>query len=300
MAIPEPPRVLRVAADLDWSITDRLRIVHVGQSGIVLASSAVTSDELLPVTFGARGLVPGGVHLPDAADVRRLVAHLGSARPSRAIDIGPGPDTVSLSSWPSTARPIRVDLSLRTRSIDPTAVSEIARLLRRWPGPTPASPAMDPGRQRTAAWRIAKAVVLGDRDPAPMVGRLIGSGPGSTPAGDDVLIGLLAAFGVARRADLLDPVAVRGCARLRARVADSLGRTTAASRHDLRSALRDTFCERVHELLAQVATAQTDSAALVTRAATWGGTSGLDLLHGVVAGAAAALAAHDRSMPGAA
>lgn len=159
---------------------------------------------------------------------------------------------------------------------------------------------MDPGRQRTAAWRIAKAVVLGDRDPAPMVGRLIGSGPGSTPAGDDVLIGLLAAFGVARRAGLLDPVAVRGCARLRARVADSLGRTTAASRHDLRSALQDTFCERVHELLAQVATAQTDSAALVTRAATWGGTSGLDLLHGVVAGAAAALAAHDRSMPGAA
>ena len=71
--------------------------------------------------------------------------------------------------------------------------------------------------------------------------RLIGAGPGSTPAGDDVVVGVLAALRATGRDDAAAAIGRASC-RL-------LDRTTSASRMYLSAAADGRFAERVHELV---------------------------------------------------
>ena len=45
------PASVRVADDMDWSVAHDLQIVHVGQSGTVLASDGAHERILVPLTF---------------------------------------------------------------------------------------------------------------------------------------------------------------------------------------------------------------------------------------------------------
>jgi hypothetical protein len=270
--------MVRIAHDVDWQATACLNVVHVGQSGIVLGPVQPDADLVIPVTFGDRPLAPGGFHLPVGSDVRAFVAAAQTARRTGG--------RVSLARWQAAANTVLVDLRLRSTALDPDAVRFLIRSLADYPAPVPPAPAMNSIRQRAAGWDLAHVVTSGIGDPAFAARGLIGSGPGSTPAGDDVLIGLMAGLEVARGAGLLDRAAGERTAALRAAVLDSLSRTTRISRHDLRSAVHGVFCERVHELVAALGR---PTHGLTNRAATWGATSGLDLLHGVAAAARVAL-----------
>jgi len=261
---------------MDWSVAHDLQIVHVGQSGTVLASDGAHERILVPLTFADRGLVPGGLHVGHAREVAELRAALeDAAHRSRRID---------LSAW-SVDVTSTVDLRLRASAIAADAVGVLAAGLAAV-RPVPGAPVMDPGPQRRLADALATAVVSGS-DGSPVLADLVGAGPGSTPAGDDVTVGVLAGFDVADRAGLLDAVGRDGLTRLREAVLPASVRTTWVARHDLRAAAAGRFCERVHRLAEALADPVRARHVLVD-AARWGATSGLDLAHGLRAAAHAA------------
>jgi hypothetical protein len=247
------PHRVRVdaSAPAPWCTRSDPSIVHVGHSAIVLRDGR----RLLVLSSDAFGLVPGGVELApaDLAAVRRESAS----------------GVVRLAHWrPAVVEP--VDLTLRPAPIDPDAVRILAVAAR-----TPARSGLDPARQRADAPALARAAVAGLPLEEPLL-RLIGAGPGSTPAGDDVVAGVLAGLHIANRPDT--------ASRLAAAVLPLLPRTTSASAHYLTAAADGRFAVRVHDLLAGLASpAAANRAARVARA--HGGTSGLDLLAGI-AGAA--------------
>jgi hypothetical protein len=117
---------------------------------------------------------------------------------------------------------------------------------------------------------------------------LIGLGPGLTPSGDDVLVGVAAA---------LFALADGRAGQIAAIWADLAGtRTTplAASFH--RHAADGEFHERLHILLAAVLAGPTsDIGDAIRRAAAWGSTSGADTLVGVAAALDGAAVAGGRS-----
>jgi hypothetical protein len=105
---------------------------------------------------------------------------------------------------------------------------------------------------------------------------LIGLGPGVTPSGDDLLVGLEAALHA-----LADPRA----GFLAAALTDIDERTTVVAATLLRRAAQGEFAERIHRLLA--ALLGPDDRAIpgaIERAVAWGATSGTDCLVGVLAG----------------
>jgi hypothetical protein len=274
-----PPRSLRVPQDAVagvWSGT--VRTVHVGQSAVLL--SALDGDVLLPVTSGVRGLVPGGVCLPDARELGALAAAAA------------GPGLLDLVGWAAAVdAAARTDLAVRAGDVDPAAAARLARESGGGPAgetsggaghaPTVAGP-MDPRPLRARAAPLALAA-LGDRDRVHrLLRQLVGAGPGSTPSGDDVVVVLLAGLDRAG--------AARAAGRVRAALRPLLQRTTAVSRHDLAAAIDGQVAERVHVLLAALADPRLVPAA-VAAARGWGATSGLDLAAGVAAGAVAGVGA---------
>jgi hypothetical protein len=106
--------------------------------------------------------------------------------------------------------------------------------------------------------------------------RLIGAGPGSTPAGDDVVAGVLAGLRATR-----NPAAATA---LGAQVLPLLTRTTSSSAHYLASAVDGRFADRVHLLVAGLADVRSATRA-VRAASTFGASSGTDLLAGIAAAA---------------
>lgn len=224
---------------------------------------------LLPVTSAAHGLVPGGISLPCDADHRALVALAGR---SASLD---------LAAWgPLLGATRPTDLTVAPGPVDLTAARALAAAAL---APTSAGPvdvAMDPGPSRRRARALVRAGVEGDLPAVRLLLHiLVGTGPGSTPSGDDVVVGVLA--GLDRRADA---AARRASSAVRATLPDLLHRTTSVSRHDLAAAADGEVAERVHELLAATAHASRVPGA-VTAARAWGATSGLDLAAGVAAGA---------------
>lgn len=121
------------------------------------------------------------------------------------------------------------------------------------------------------------AAALGEASPdtAAIGARLIGLGPGLTPSGDDVLVGLVAALfalGDTRAAILAGTWAT--CAATRTT-------PVAASFH--RHAAAGDFAERLHDLLGAVLAGPPERiAGSVHRAAAWGATSGADTVLGVL------------------
>jgi hypothetical protein len=103
---------------------------------------------------------------------------------------------------------------------------------------------------------------------------LVGAGPGTTPSGDDVIVGAMAGL---RACGLADAATSLG-----RRVLPLLPATTTASGHYLRAAADGRFGEHVHELNDSLETGR-PAAAVIARASRWGATSGVDLLFGLVA-----------------
>lgn len=131
---------------------------------------------------------------------------------------------------------------------------------------------LSPATQRRLAPALAQALLTNDTVmAADTIGELIGRGPGSTPSGDDVIVGALAA---AHSLGLSV-----GAART---LSGKLSQTTAASRHDLWWALRGRVSERLLSLLGSFASPHLVPA-VAALARSWGHTSGLDLAAGATA-----------------
>src|SRR5271165_1573244 len=136
------------------------------------------------------------------------------------------------------------------------------------------------------SWPLAGAIVgalasggRGDLDDA--VRRTTGRGPGLTPAGDDVLVGVLAVLTAPGVAAGCEPVA----ARLRAALAPALPTTTEISRALLRQASQGHVSRPVWELASTLLSGSAAAASAQARAdvLSTGATSGGDTCAGLVA-----------------
>jgi hypothetical protein len=121
------------------------------------------------------------------------------------------------------------------------------------------------------------ALETGDRGAAAAVAaRLIGLGPGLTPSGDDVLVGIEAS---------LHALAHPSAGFLALALGDVDGRTPALAATFLRHAAAGEFAERLHALMAALLGPDDERiAAAIERAVAWGATSGTDCLVGVLIG----------------
>lgn len=246
--------------------TGQAGVVHVGQSAVLLTGDDGT--DLLVVTGAERGLTPGGVHVPEAA-LDRLCQDLAAAGADAVVD---------LTGW--CAAPVRrVDLRVPRVVPDPTALSLLHTAVHEGPGAVTAATAdvMDPGPQRALAGKTAVAALTADRRAAAdLLGRLVGAGPGATPAGDDVLVGVLAALYAVPH-----PAAVAAVELLADLLTPLLDHTTRASRQDLRAAAAGRFARHIHNQVRALGAADRVPSA-VSAAQRRGATSGTDLLCGLV------------------
>lgn len=271
----EVPRRVRIArGTTPWAV-GVLRVVHIGQSSLILAEiGSEAAGDLVAITAQERGLVPGGVCLPDDAELADL---LDVARRAAA-----GVGTLDLRRW-AESPPLEivvVDLRLRAVELDARAVAELRVRLAAADRLSAADLLMDSRPQRALAERLAEAALAGDeRTLRALLLRLVGSGPGTTPAGDDVVVGVLAT---------LSATHVDAHARLSRHLPALLGRTTAASRHDLAAASDGCYAEHIHRTVAALADVRLVPAT-IERARTWGATSGLDQAAGVAGSAIAIL-----------
>ena len=244
-------------------------------------ASAVTVDvdgELVTVARCRTGGLPTGILVDDAFEPRAL-----GIRPGDDVALEPWSlrlagivvDLRSAATWsPVLPRHGRPDDALERASALRSAAREADPRTRRDGAPS------DPVAADFDLRRALLAGALGRGDESGVVAaglKLIGLGPGLTPSGDDVLVGLgavLAATG--------DPLAVRVTPRWAEAAPD---RTTNVAAAFHRSAARGQFAERVHDLVAILLDGKVgEIPAAVTRAASWGATSGFDLLDGMAIG----------------
>jgi hypothetical protein len=258
----------------------RAAIVHVGQSAVVLRPverEHENPDGLLVITTDSAGLMPGGMRISRADFTARhprfaalhasgtLVDATPRTHSANAIDLHIRPATTHPSALGvlhrgmSTARPDAAGTRAATGALNVTSALDV----------------MDPEPLRRHAPLLAAAAVnTASADVRRLVGSLIGAGPGTTPTGDDIIVGALAAC---RLIDDREAFAVIAGA-----VAPLLANTTAASRHYLHAAIDGRFGEHIHELVA-AATGRSSPTMAVARAQSWGSSSGLDTLAGFLA-----------------
>lgn len=252
---------------IDASVVGRfaptpLRVVHLGQSALVLEAAIAEPGpaRLTILTVEGAGTMPGGACL-DLLEFDRL----------RALLVAIGPGLVDLSAWSATAESVeRIELHLPERALAPRAVATLLDALGRL-APSRTLPTPDPLRR--LAPQLAQQAVVGGVRPE-LLRTLVGAGPGTTPSGDDVIVGVLA--GLRTRGERHAALAL---GRL---VLPLLATTTAASGHYLLAAVEGRFGEHVHELVSSLAEAR-PPAATIAQASRWGATSGIDLLFGLAA-----------------
>ncbi len=225
----------------------------------MLETLAGDGGALVILTTAGAGVMPGGASL-DAPEFARLRALLARNRS----------DLVDLAAWNAPSAAEAVDLSLGERAIPAPAAHALLGALDALP-PSPALPSPDPLRR--LAPRLAGQALAGDVDGELLRG-LVGAGPGTTPSGDDVIVGVLAGLQAAGRA--------RAARTLARRALRLLPATTAASGHYLSAAADARFGEHVHELVAALSAGR-PPARTIGLAARWGATSGIDLLFGLAA-----------------
>jgi hypothetical protein len=151
------------------------------------------------------------------------------------------------------------------------------------------------GRAWTGAEGLAQTVVAALNEPsrlAAVLGRVIGRGPGLTPSGDDVVIGILAVLRAPAAASA-NPAAV-DC--LTHAIAPLLPTTTSISGHLLRQACDGLFSRPLQDLVAAL---RTDATAQhleqrVERLVAMGATSGADSGIGLLAAAPLVLLPPDK------
>jgi stage V sporulation protein SpoVS len=276
------PRWIRVpTGPRPWVVARAWRIVHVGQSAIILsAETDDTAARLMALTSQRRGLVAGGVCVSDDDDfgalARRLRVTTGSA------------SHVGLDAWSAIppAATTTVDLRIRGAAVHPEAVKLLSALLRGENEAVPTGAAMDPRPVRALAEPLSRAALArDDRRIAHLLSCLVGVGPGATPAGDDVIVGVLAGLDAAAGSLVDEAVARVTRDGIGARLRPLLARTTAIARHDLTAALAGEYAEHVQRTVGALADPRAVPAA-VAAARGWGATSGIDLATGMAAGLA--------------
>lgn len=227
---------------------------------------------LLAVADDAVGGLPDGVSVV-GGDLRQL-----GVRPGMRV-------TISATRWAIPEARLQIELSAA----------------RPWSPVLSVVPARDwSGRRGMVARRLESAVASGSLPGGPLISgadvamvdlndaisrrdtaaaaaaahRLIGWGPGLTPAGDDIITGAEAALHA-----VADPMAGFAGALL----ADVESRTTEVAAAMLRHAASGAFAERVHRLIQAT---MVDDLALngdpLRGTADWGATSGTDTLAGIV------------------
>jgi hypothetical protein len=276
VALPAPQGLRR---DVALSVERRLvslEVVHVGHSALVLGAGR----DLVPVTAPDRWLVPGGFQVTGQEDWAAL-----HDLTRRAAAMG---WTVTCAAWLDAAAPC--DLTVATaqrlavqgravqgravqgRATQDRAVQGRAAWLADWSTTSPAGVPASLDEARRPLLALA-AHALAEAPGA--LGRLVGAGPGTTPTGDDLVVGLLA--GLRATGDL--PRARR----LGEDVLGLLERTTRASRHELAAAADGRFGEALLDVVTAL-TAPTaragELASAAARLATWGASSGRDQAHG--------------------
>lgn len=224
-------------------------VEHVGRRTIVLSRP---DGELVYVTEDTSGLMPGGVSL-HAGAWEGIAARL--RRHPLAQPLG--------NDWLEPALPPATDLGVAAGGVQPVQVERLHALLEASAGPEqgPVQGADAP----TLALRLVATSVEALPD-------LVGVGPGTTPRGDDVTLGVLLGWQLAgRSADV---------ASLRASLPPLLALTTTASRHFLGWAIRGAFASPVRDL-ALALQGHGELEAVFRRLTAWGASSGLDVAHGV-------------------
>lgn len=235
-----------------WPGAVPVRVHHVGRRAIYLRGA---DGALLTVTDAGVGLAPRGVEVGTPAEFARTAR---AARDARA-------GTVVLDAH-ATAE---ADLTLLPGPVSDAALAALAgRLASRSASLRPEHAAL-----HGLGARLARELAAGI-DPTQAALALIGAGPGATPAGDDVVIGVFAAQTLAGRADL--------AAALASAVLPLLPRTTALSATWLRAAAAGEFASFVHALAAALADpARVPDAC--AKALAVGASSGLDTALALVA-----------------
>lgn len=267
----------RIDIDAPWfRCSHKLAVVHLGQSAVVLRTAG--GGRLLVVTDSSAGLMPDGICIDDAAfpavrdALKRKTAHGREVTSDQLVS--PALARTSLRLDPTHPDPEAID-ALRlhaARSEHRPAVG------MRW--------GMDPAPIRARSGALASAAVGGRaREVGAMLGTLIGAGPGTTPSGDDVIVGVLAGFVLTRQG--------RAATTICSALIPLLPRTTLASRHYLTAATQGRFGEHIHDLALAVA-GHTPTELAVDRARTWGSCSGLDVLSGLLAAAVTGFLTEER------
>ena len=266
----------RVAPLLERSaVFGEVRAVYRRALTIVVAGTAVT---IVPETAGG---------LPDGICVAEPFAPASQGICPGAVVHGvPGLLVLGTQLTIATDRARRWSPALPVYDVAPGSLQQRAAALEdarialaaapRWPS------GVVTGVPSAAVAELRAVLASGDVGCAIDVGaRLIGLGPGLTPAGDDLLVGV----GAALRSVGDD----RGRQVVAAWAARAIGRTTSVAESYHRHAARGDYAERLHDLLRAVLTGPLAGIPVAAeRAADWGATSGLDLLLGVSIGLAAA------------
>lgn len=290
VSIRPPTRVVVPATPHDWLPADIWTIVHVGQSAALLGGPRVASA--LVLTGRERGLAPDGIGLTEP-EFARLGLQLAAI--VRAANSAGRTATIDLSAWralhPTSVD--RVDLRIRPTRLAAKACADLSGLVRAVPTPDTGH-VMDPRPLRRLAGPLTVAALTARAGLVRAhLRHVVGAGPGATPAGDDVLIGVLATLHAAEGTALTAAQARRARQVIEEHLRPMLCSTTAASRHDLDAALRGDVAEHVHGALRALGDHALGPAA-VTEARRHGATSGIDLLSGLV-GAAQAVLRHGRA-----
>jgi hypothetical protein len=260
---PDPPPGLRrdraLAGRAD---VDALHVVYVGQAAAVLATRSGT---LVPVTAGPACLAPGGIGVPDRVALAPVLARWSELAGT------PAP-AINLQAWHAAATAVE----LRIPAVDRTDVTaaQVAELDRGLPDPSLRAEGFDPGDRAEELVRLVRAAHACQLGAC--VAATVGAGMGTTPAGDDVICGVLAG---------LDLLGFEGAhKRLGAAAAKRLAYTTRSSRHLLAAAAAGRYTEGLIGLAAALVSASAPAvrtALAVLRR--WGASSGLDQATGLAA-----------------
>jgi hypothetical protein len=231
--------------------------------------SAQRADLPFGIRVAAEGFDTLGLRCGDRVSVRSGFVGVGRASGALAIDCHAAPRWIP-------ARQGECAHGLANRLAFVAAQAQH----RAWPGSA----------------RMARAVTSALHDPTALAAALpevVGCGPGSTPAGDDVLVGI---FALLTSPHSGAAGATAACALQRA-LHPLLPTTTDISAHLLRQAARGLLARPVHELMSALngSPAAAPLGYAVLAVLDMGATSGADLCVGLLAAARAFLPIHDEN-----
>jgi len=273
------------------------RIAHAGVDALRVQSiyrsvvNITTADGLLTVASPEGGGLPNGILADLGPDWRAIGLHPGMLVSAGDVNVrvpeaGFEIQFDSASRWSprfrssagaadaAAARWGRRTAATRTIARTRASAAGFGTLLRE---DVPDDPVGILEVARPIVAGLVVALETGDRSlAAELATRLVGLGPGLTPSGDDLLVGIEAA---------LHALARPSAGFLALALDDVEGRTTALAATLLRHAGAGEFAERLHTLLAALLGSDDEAIpAAIDRAVAWGATSGTDCLLGVLIG----------------